>query len=257
MGGIFVRFDAWLTAVVLLAAMFLAWRVGWAWGRALRARGDDASLGKLDDATLALLGLLLAFSFSLALQKHDRRREMVVTDANGIGDFYTCASLIPEPVRSSLQKIIREYTERRLFLTQRRPDDKTLETELALAREMHNRMTELVGQAVDRGTPIAVPLTNTLNNLTSNHAARLAAFKDRLPTSIVGLLVVASLMTTVLVGRQQGQGASERTHLAGAAAFVALVTMVVYVILDLNQPSRGLIRVSQEPMQRVLATMAP
>ncbi len=254
MSGIFVRLDAWLTALALAAAMLAAWRIGWRRGRRLRARGEEASLDKLDDATLALLGLLLAFTFSMALGKHDRRREMVVADANSIGDFYTCASLLEEPVRSRLKEAIREYTEHRLDLTQRRPDDPTLEQELRQIEAMHARMTDLVAQAVHQGTPVAVPLADNLNAVTSNHGTRLAAFKDRLPTSIVGLLLLASLMATLLVGRQQG--ASPRPHVVGALTFVALVTMVVYVILDLNQPARGLIRVSQEPMERVHASMA-
>lgn len=69
---------------------------------------------------------------------------------------------------------------------------------------MHNRMQELVGQAVDAGTPLVVPLVNTLNEVTSNHATRLAAFRDRLPSSVLGLLVLATVLCMALIGRQEG-----------------------------------------------------
>jgi hypothetical protein len=68
---------------------------------------------------------------------------------------------------------------------------------------MHDQMTTLVGQAVSDGTPIAVSLANTLNNVTSNQASRLAAYRDRLPTSVVFLLYTCAIVTVLLIGREQ------------------------------------------------------
>jgi hypothetical protein len=114
-------------------------------------------------------------------------------------------------------------------------------------------MAEVVGQAVSDGTPIAIPLINSLNEVTSNHAARLAAVRDQVPLSIVTLLFVSSIITTMLVGREQGYAAI--TELAGTLCFILLVSLAIYVTLDLNQPDRGVIRVSQEPLERLLSSM--
>lgn len=119
---------------------------------------------------------------------------------------------------------------------------------------MHDRMTGLVAQALNDGTPIAVSLTNTLNAVTSNQAARLAAFRDRLPSSIIMLLFVSAVVTTLLIGREQGlTGGCE---IAGTLCFILLVTSAIYVTLDLNRPERGFITVSQEPIERLLSSMA-
>ena len=118
---------------------------------------------------------------------------------------------------------------------------------------MQGAMTSLVGQALHQGTPIAVSLTNTLNGLTSNHAARLAAVRDRLPAIIVALLLLSAMIASLLVGHEQG--AREESDLVGTACFIIMVTFAIYVILDLNQPGGGLIRVDQEPMQRLLISM--
>jgi hypothetical protein len=118
---------------------------------------------------------------------------------------------------------------------------------------MHNQMTTLVGQALSDGTPIAVPLTNTLNEVTSNHAARLAAIRDRLPASIVVLLILSSIVTTILISREQGFSAS--IEIAGTLCFILLVCAAIYVTLDLNQPERGIIMVSQEPLERLFVSM--
>ena len=253
MGSYMPDLDARETALVLAVAMLAGWGIGWWRGRRVVSVEHEPSSNKFSDALLAVLGLLLAFTFSMALAKHDQRRLMVVTDSNAIGDFYTCVSLLKEPVRGKLQSVVRQYVELRLSLATPALNEATLQRGLAESQEMHNRMQALVGEAVDGGTPVAIPLVNTLNALTSSHAARLAAVRDRLPASIVFLLLLAAVLSMELVGRQQGI-ARERRH-GPTIGFVVVVCMVVWVTLDLNEPRRGTITVSQEPLQRLLAGM--
>ena len=246
------KMDARNVAVVVALAMLVAWRVGIRMGNWLRLKGGGRQPSKFDDASMALLGLLLAFTFGVSIGKHDQRRLAVVADSNAIGDFYTCATLLKEPARTKLQSVIREYAELRLHLAQGRIDSVEFENALTRFQEMQGRMAEVVGQAVSDGTPIAIPLINSLNEVTSNHAARLAAVRDQVPLSIVTLLFVSSIITTMLVGREQGYAAI--TELAGTLCFILLVSLAIYVTLDLNQPDRGVIRVSQEPLERLLSS---
>ena len=235
-------------------AMVAGWLAGRWRGRRLRAESQGkAAVSKFVDASLAVLGLLLAFTFSTALGKHDQRRMMVVADSNAIGDFYTCASLLKEPVRTKLRTVIHNYAALRVDLSKRTYNASSFESALSEFQQMHNQMVELVSQALENGTPIAVSLTNTLNAVTSNHAARLAAVRDRLPTSIVLLLLLSAVSSAMLVGREQG--VADEADIAGTVCFIILVSFAIYVTLDLNQPDRGLITVSQEPIQRLLSTM--
>jgi hypothetical protein len=252
MGTIFAELDAYLVAAALAIAMFASWAIGRWQGRRLRAAVGNVPISKFEDASLALLGLLLGFSFSMAIVKHDQRRLMVIADSNAIGDFYNCATLLKEPVRTKLQSVIRDYTKLRLDLTGRRIDEATLEKALAQMETMQAQMVELVSQALDAGTPIAISLTNTLNGVTSNHASRLAAAKDRLPTSVVVLLLTSAVLSSMLVGREQGSG--DRPDAAGTITFIILVSLAIFVTMDLNQPERGFITVSQEPIQRLLSS---
>lgn len=253
MDSILAESDARLLALMLALAMLAAWGVGWWMGSRLRTRGGEPPASKFDDASLALLGLLLAFTFGMSLARHDHRREMVVADSNAIGDFYTCSSLLKEPVRRKLHTVIREYTALRLEVVRSRLDQATLESALRRFQQMHSQMTDLVAEAVSEGTPIAVSLTNTLNEVTSMHAARLVAGRERLPASIVLMLFTAAVVATMLVGREQG--AAGRTEVTDTLSFILVVTLAVYVTLDLNQPQSGMITVSQEPMQRLLSSM--
>ncbi len=253
MSAIFTDVDAWIIAVVLAAAMLAGWSAGWWRGRTVGREKHDIPASKFNDAILALLGLLLAFTFSISLARHEQRRQMLVTDSNAIGDFYTSVSLLKEPVRGKLQAVVRQYVEHRLSLTKSIVDEATLQQRLGEIQEMHHQMESLVGEAVDEGTPVVVPLVNTLNDLTSSHASRLAALRDRLPPSVVLLLVMAAVISMALLGWQQG--ASGERHPGATLGFTVLVCMVVWVTLDLNQPQRGWITVSQEPLQQLLKGM--
>ncbi len=115
-------------------------------------------------------------------------------------------------------------------------------------------MTELVGVALAAGTPIAVPLTNSLNNVTSAHAALLAAYEASLPGIIVLMLFVGAVIPALLMGMHQG--ASPYFHMSGTVCFVFLVTLVIYVTLDMNLPSSGLIRVRHESLERLVISMS-
>ena len=117
---------------------------------------------------------------------------------------------------------------------------------------MHDQMTTLVGEALSDGTPISVPLTNTLNEVTSSQAFRLAAYRARLPASVGFLLYACAIGTTLLIGREQG--VTGNSDIAGPVCFILLVSIAVYVTLDLNRPESGLIRVSQEPIERLLGS---
>jgi hypothetical protein len=255
MGVIFADIDAWIVASMVAFAMVVILLAGSSMGRPMREETKiPAAVSKFEDASLALLGLLLAFTFSMALGKHDQRRAMVVADSNAIGDFYTCASLLKEPIRNKLRSVIHDYTALRVELSRHRYDEATFESALRQFQQMHNQMVELVSQALGNGTPIAISLTATLNAVTSSHAERLAAIRDRLPTTIVALLLLSAVVAAMLVGREQG--ASGNADIAGTVSFILLVSFVIFVTLDLNQPDRGLITVSQEPMQRLLSTMS-
>ncbi len=248
------QIDPWLIALAFAVALFGGWAIGWLRGRRMPPESGEDPGTKFTDASVALLGLLLAFTFSMALVRYDQRRLAVVAESNAIADFYTCASLLKEPHRSQLQILIRDYALRQLNTPQETLFGTEDERATQNCLETYARMTDVVDKAITEGTPIALALTNTLNNVTSNNASRLVAFQERLPGSIVGLLLLGSVVPSLLIGEKQG--ASKKVHLSGTISFIVLVTLVIFVTLDLNQPHRGLITVSQKSLERVIQSMA-
>jgi hypothetical protein len=240
--------DTRILSLIIAIGMFAAWEVGKWMGRRL-LDSAHAQPSKFDDASMALLGLLLAFTFGSSISKHEQRVTAVVTDSNAIGDFYTCATLLKEPTRSKLQSVIRQYVQLRLDLAHGGRTESDLETALAQSDQMLGSMIQLVGQALNEGTPIAVSLTNSLNAVASNQTLRLASYRDRLNPAIIFLLFASAVITTLLIGREQAS--SENYEFAGTLFFIVLISLAIYVTLDLNLPQSGLIRVSQEPMLRL------
>src|SRR5262249_41068005 len=141
MAGQIEHLDPLLAALAFLVAMLGAWGIGWWKGRRAKPEpGEDPGI-KFTDAALALLGILLAFTFSLSLGRHDQRRAMVIAESNAIGDFYTCASLLKEPYRSRLQHAIQEYGEFKLDAVKQYRSASDLEEKLGSVPKMHNAMT--------------------------------------------------------------------------------------------------------------------
>jgi hypothetical protein len=254
MDYIIEQIEAWLVALAFAGAMLGSWGLGWRYGRRLSPEPGEDPGSKFIDASIALLGLLLAFTFAIALGRYDQRRLAVIAESTAIGDFYTCASLLKEPLRTKLQDVIRNYAQDQLKTPQETlyGEDEKKATERC--QKSYAEMTDIVGKAIAEGTPIANPLTNTLNNVTTTAASRLAAFQVRLPWSIVGLLFLSSVVPAFLIGEKQGT--THKIHFSGSVSFIVLVTLVIFVILDLNQPRRGIIRVSHSSLETVIQSMA-
>jgi VIT1/CCC1 family predicted Fe2+/Mn2+ transporter len=250
----FAEFDPWLVALLLATLMFLGWGVGWYIGNKVPFEPDEESAGRFVDGSLALLGLFLGFTFAMALSKHDQRRLTVIADSNSIADFYTTASFLPQPQRGEIQDAVRDYLHIRLSLSHGDLNRAKGDQAIADSEKLQKRITDLVGEAIASGTPVAVPLVNDLNTMTSSQASLIAAIRDRLPIEVLLLLGVAAVGSTVLVGRHHG--ARHRVRIAGTLCYVLLVVMAVGVILDLNRPATGMIRVSVELYERLAASIA-
>lgn len=244
--------DDRIVVLALAIAMLASWGLGRWMGRSFLRQGRPRP-SKFDDASTALMSLLLAFSFGTSIAKHDARRLAVVSDSNAIGDFYTCAGLLKEPIRTQLQSVVEQYAQLRLDVALAKPNSIVLQSALNRFDRMQGQMAQLVARALTDGTPIAVSLTNTLNGVSSNQASRLAAVRDRLPASIVVLLFASAVVTALLIGREQGS--TDNPESVGALCFILLVSLAVFVTLDLNRPDRGLIQVSQEPIERLVSSM--
>lgn len=254
MESIFTQANPWFIASLLAMTMLAGWAVGWWIGRKSPADDDNKSAARFVDGNIALLGLLLGFTFAMALNKHEQRRLIVIADSNSIGDYYTCATMLPDPQRTKLQATIHDYLNLRLQVFRGQFNIAGIAQAIKDSELLQQRMTSLTSEAINVGTPVGVPLLNALNNLTSNHASLIAAMHDRLSPEVLLLLSATAICSTILVGRHHGR--HNRLYIAGTLSYVLLISLSVSVILDLNQPAKGMITVSTESFERLAQSMA-
>jgi hypothetical protein len=130
--------------IVMLLLLELGRRIG-RWRAAGGPQGARPEVGALDGAVFALLGLLVAFTFSGAASRWDARRQLVVEEANAIGTAYLRLDVLPPDAQPALREKFRQYVDARLAVYRRLPDVSGAKAELARAAKLQ---AEIWAQAV-------------------------------------------------------------------------------------------------------------
>ena len=106
----------WIVFLVLVIFLVglseLAWRLGLA--RSRKKSEEEKDSGTVRSAVLALLGLLIGFSFAISGARYEARRELLVEEANSIGTTARRAELLPQPHASNVVRFLREYVPLRI-----------------------------------------------------------------------------------------------------------------------------------------------
>jgi len=236
-----------LTAAGVLVGILLCLDAGRRIGERAIARSGRSALagsGSLEGAVFALLGLLIAFTFSGALSRFDERRAQVVAEANAIGTAYLRLDLLPTAAQPPLRATFRDYVDTRLATYRKLPDLEAARGELARSQKLQGDIwTQAIAAA--RG-PDARPsaemlLVPALNEMFDITTVRVAATLTHPPLVIYAMLVGLAFASALLSGiRSAGEGSQEWMHKVG---FAAIVSATIYVILDIEFPRLGLVRV--------------
>lgn len=222
--------------------------------RALRpaagARADAE--GYLLSAALALLALLIAFTFSLALNRYDTRREKVIVEANAIGTAWLRAGLIEGEAGAHLRQSIARYTDIRLRLAA--PESaQTAAAEAATGTAQTALWAEMTPLARTAAPAIGSTLIASMNDMFDAASARKAERDARIPARVFEVLLLYAAMSALFVGFVLG--ATHRVYRVLATILFALLSLALVLIVDLDRPMRGSITVSQAPMLAVRASM--
>jgi hypothetical protein len=228
--------------VGILAALWLG---RWIGRRSIAQYTPAAApnIGSLEGAVFALLGLLIAFTFSGALSRFDVRRAQVVDEANAIGTAYLRIDLLASSAQPRLRETFRHYVDARIETYRKLPDLELAKAQLARSQELQ---TEIWRQSIEAtrqpGSHLsaALLLLPALNQMFDITSVRIAATQIHPPSIIYAMLVGLALAAALLAGYQSShEKAIDWVHQIGFATIVALT---VYVILDLEHPRMGLIR---------------
>lgn len=237
-------------AFALFSAFFVAVlscvEVGRRAGRRAFAGGavPPAGLGTVETVAFGLLGLLLAFTFSGAAERFDRRRALIVEEANDIGTAWLRLDLLPAAAQPKLRDAFRRYADSRIR-TYRALSESGLASvraeyarSVAIQNEIWADSVAACREAPSQATIVLLPALNAMIDVTTT---RMAAASLHPPKVIYAVLGLISLACALLVGYEMG--ASEARSWTHIAVFAALLSLTLYVIIDFEYPRLGLIRV--------------
>ncbi len=195
---------------------------------------------------LGLLAFLLAFTFGMAGSRFDTRRETVLQEANAIGTTYLRARLLPEPQRTEIARLLREYVDVRVRGIQER---KVAEA-IARSEELQEMIWSEAVKASqnENANPVMTSLfIQSLNEMIDLHAKRVqVGIRNRIPFSIWLSLIALSFLSMLGVGYQAGLSATRRSP--AMAGLVLAFAGVLFLIADLDRGHEGFLTVSQEAM---------
>lgn len=235
-------------AAGLFAGMLCAMELGRRLGKRRLARDLEsarAGLGAVEGAVFGLLGLLIAFTFQGAAARFDGRRALIVQEANNVGTAWSRLDLLPATAQPVLRDLFRRYLDSRLEIYRMAPDAAAawaaLEKSNSLQREIWNAATAAC--RTDEGRAVTMLVLPPLNAMFDITTTRTMALMHHPPAIIFGCLFGLALGCALLAG--YGMSGSRERSWAHMLGFAAIMAAAVYLIVDLEFPRIGMIRVDK------------
>jgi hypothetical protein len=236
--GVFVLFG-----VVSLACYELGFRLGRWWQDRLPGE-QEGPTDMLVGSLLALMAFLLAVTMGMASDRFDARRALVREEANAIEATFLQAGYLPEVAAEDMRELLREYLPLRIV-------DESADVAARLERsiELHGEMWALTeevartGHSPDLMSSFGGSLTEIVN---LNETRLVAGLYSRVPETVVIILVVGSALSLGMVGYTGGL--RRRRSVLSAVVMVVALGVVLTLVIDLDRPQEGFLRVSQQAL---------
>jgi hypothetical protein len=189
------------------------------------------------------MGLLLAFTFSAAASRFEARRDLIVQETNAIGTAYLRLDLLPASYQPELREEFRRYVEARLSVYRKLPDLDASRAEVSKATALQGKIwTQSVTGCKELNSPAATSLLlSSLNEMIDITTTRAVARQAHPPTIIFLMLFLLVLASSLLAG--YGMSAAKDRSWLHMLAFAVIMALAVYVILDIEFPRVGLVRI--------------
>ncbi|HVN46587.1 MAG TPA: hypothetical protein VMT66_15265 [Steroidobacteraceae bacterium] len=239
--------------LVLLVSLLAFWgcaQLGAALRRRQEAHGEIVPeiFTVVLTASLTLLGLIIGFTFSMAVSRYDLRKASEASEANAIGTEYVRAGLLQSNDAAMTRMLLRSYLEQRILLYD--TDDEARRTQIR--QRIFQLQTQLWStvQTSARSEPgaVAALVASGMNDVLNAQAYTQAAWWNRIPTAAWQLMFLIALLCNVMVG-YAARGASARSVLL--LILPALISTAFLLLAAIDSPRGGLIRVTPQNLLSV------
>lgn len=247
-----------LVVVILLAVILIAYELCFRIGRFYQRKTDQEiklQTNTIQAGILGLLALLLGFTFNMALQRFDNRSYAVINEANAIGTAMLRTQLLPEPYDSITYSLFQEYVDLRLEIS---GIDLTRADERARINKETDDLQNVIWENSIKAAEVDPrPVTTgyfitSLNDVIDSRGERNAILQRHVPEVILFLLFMVFVINGALMGYSSGLGL-KRAYIP-TIMLTILIVLVVFIIIDLDRPKRGLIKVKQDSLIELKAS---
>jgi len=208
--------------------------------------GAYSGTSPIEASIFGLLGLLVAFTISGAASRLDHRRDLIIEETNAIGTAYLRLDLLTPVLRDRLRNCFRRYVDSRLEFyreIQNKPIAMSkLGNQSSLQDEIWNTAVEATGTPDER-RDAGILLLPALNAMFDIRTTRMGALFIHTPASVFVLLIGLALVSTFIAGYELAR--NSRRNWLFIVFFTGILSISVYMIIDLEYPRYGLIRISE------------
>ena len=243
--------------VVFVFSFALMWRSTWFGASVLRKwRGMDE--GMRDDfntilaATLTLLGLIIGFTFSMAITRYDQRKNYEEEEANAIGTSYARADLLPAADGAKVRALLKSYLDQRVLYYTSQNAAELQQANADAARLQNQLWSAVVAPATAQPTPVIALAVAGMNDVLNTQGYTQAAWWNRIPVAAWGLMLAIAVVSNLLIGYGLRGGTAGTKLLLVVPVVVAIAFML---IADIDAPRRGVIRVSPQNLLTLVESL--
>ncbi len=231
-----------LVFVLSFVTLWLSAGIGASLFRKRRKLEDNArdAFGVILAASLTLLGLIIGFSFSMAVSRYDQRKNYEEAEANAIGTEYVRAGLLPAADAARVRALLGEYLDQRVLFYTTRDEQQLAQINVRTARLQTDLWSTIEASAGAQPTPVMALAVSGMNDVLNSQGYTQAAWWNRIPIAAWGLMAAIAVCCNLLVG----YGA--RDVKAGSILLLVLplvVSIACFLIADIDSPRHGVIRV--------------
>lgn len=242
-----------LFAITLGMLCLSAW-LGTFVGRISREPDEKAErdIGVVLAATLTLLGLIIGFSFSMAISRYDQRKNYEEAEANAIGTEFVRADLLPAEDAARVRLLLKQYLDQRvLFYTTRN------NAQLGVVNSNTDQLqadlwAAIRGPAEAHPTPMVALAVSGMNDVLNSRGYTQAAWWNRIPMAAWALMILIAVLCNVLIGYSSQNMRSRRMLFL---VLPVVLSISFFLIADIDSPRRGIIHVVPQNLLSVAGTL--
>jgi hypothetical protein len=234
--------------VIFFVSISLLWFFGWL--GASRFAGIREQIAAVSDdfrviqgATLTLLALIIGFTFSMALERYDQRKNYEEAEANAIGTEYVRADFLPQPDAAKVRALLTRYIDQRVLFYTTREAGELAKLDAATTKLQNELWAAITVPANSNPTPVMALVVSGMNDVLNSQNYTQAAWWNRIPIAAWIFMFAIAVCSTLLVGIGSK---SVKTNGYLLPILPIVVSIAFFLIADIDSPRQGAIRVAPQ-----------